>query len=140
MTSTKQTGRIGIIKGALLALLAFTIVKCTYDQSTKPEPPPPVEKTQEQLKREAEENAKFTLDVAKVRALKSSLKNPASFELVQAGRLDNGTLCVIYRGTNSFNAIVTEQKAVLANGTIGDWNKNCGGKRGEDVSRVKHAL
>lgn len=131
---------MGLIKGALLALLAFTVAKCTYDQSTKPEPPPRPAETQEEIKRRVEENAKFTLDVAKVRALKSSLKNPASFELVQAGRLDNGTLCVIYRGTNSFNAIVTEQKAVLANGTIGDWNKNCGGKSGEDVTRVKHAL
>jgi RNA polymerase subunit RPABC4/transcription elongation factor Spt4 len=84
--------------------------------------------------------AQFQMDVLKIRALKESVKNPASFELVQALRMTDGTLCVRYRGTNSFNAIVTEQVPILRTAKLGVWNTHCGGKKGEDITEIKAAL
>lgn len=49
-----------------------------------------------------------------VRHIRSGTKNPKSFELVQAARAADGAICAVYRGTNSFNAVVTERALVLA--------------------------
>ena len=54
------------------------------------------EQKAEQAARKAKEdveNARFARDVAVVRQLKSSLKNPASFDLEQATWMDEGSLC-----------------------------------------------
>ena len=61
---------------------------------------------QGQVSEAAEREAKFQADVLAVRQLRANMKNPASFNLDTAIRLDDGTLCLSYRDTNSFNAIV----------------------------------
>ena len=94
-------------------------------------------KTPEQ---KAAEEARFQLDALKIRAMREKMKNPASFKLLQAARMDSGALCVVYRATNGFNAVVTEQKAIAVNGSLGDWNKLCAGKSGEDISYIRQAL
>jgi hypothetical protein len=88
----------------------------------------------------AQDEAEFQSVVAKIKALKATTKNPASFELVDAILLKNGALCVVYRGTNSFNAVVTQQTAVLPNLAVGQWNSDCGGKTGKDYVKAKYAL
>jgi len=131
----KKKSSIGKI--IVLALVVIGVGKCAMDQRNLPQQ---ASKTPEQIEREAKEEAAFQADVAKVKALRSSMKNPASFQLVKAIRMESGVLCVEYRGTNSFNAIVTEQKAITPAGAFADWNKSCAGKTGKDVSYLRHAL
>jgi hypothetical protein len=47
-------------------------------------------------------------DLYRVCALRQAMKNPDAFKLVSAVRAASGELCVEYRATNSFNAIITE--------------------------------
>lgn len=102
--------------------------------------PTPPQKTAAQIKAKQVDEAHFQADVIKLRSLKASLKNPASFELVSAGRLSDGTLCATYRGTNSFNAVTTEYMAITAAGAYADYNVACAGKSGQDLSHIRHAL
>ena len=90
----------------------------------------------------AEREAKFQADVISVRRLRANMKNPASFDLETAIRMDDGTLCLSYRGTNSFNAIVPG-RAVVVKGEIVTsanrerfvplWNRRCADKTGISV-------
>lgn len=80
----------------------------------------------------------FSVEAAKL--AKASLKNPDSFVLVTAGLINNGALCLVYRATNSFNAIVTENIAIRRNMTKGVWNRDCAGRSGADMSHIKHAM
>lgn len=59
-------------------------------------------------------SADETAAIAAARSVKASLKNPASFSLVSLTKPLPGkdVVCVGYRGTNSFNATVTEVVAV----------------------------
>ena len=68
--------------------------------------------------------------------VRDSLKNPASFSVVEALEMPGNSpaLCLTYRATNSFNAIVTEQIAVTSTGIRSPWDKACAGKRGWDVT------
>lgn len=88
----------------------------------------------------AKQEAEFQAVVLKVRALKASVKNPSSFELMSAILMPGGTLCVEFRATNSFNAVVPDSKAITSKNNFGDWNKECSGKSGTDYKRVRHAL
>lgn len=99
-------------------------------------------------KRQKEEA--FQEAVAYAKAIKASLKNPASFELVDAIRTPTGALCYQYRGTNSFNAVVPNY-AVIPPGGKGAvsgptdqvataWNKHCAGQSGESMRHVRQAL
>ncbi len=72
--------------------------------------------------------------------VRASLKNPASFEFVEAGIVNNGALCLTYRGTNSFNAIITSNIAITRKLTKGNWNKECGGKTMPSFDHIKYAI
>ena len=63
-----------------------------------------------------------------------------SYELVDAALMDDGTLCATYRGTNSFNAVITENKAIAKNLKIVEWNRFCAGKSGTDMKYAQQAL
>lgn len=128
---------MGIARVTALVILVGAIAKCTMDDDKKQQQ---AAKTPEQIEREAKEEAAFQAEVVKVKALRAAMKNPASFQLVSAVRMDSGVLCVEYRATNSFNAIITEHKAITPAATFADWNKACGGKTGKDVSYMRHAL
>ncbi|MGK2900527.1 MAG: hypothetical protein ACSLE9_17885 [Burkholderiaceae bacterium] len=53
--------------------------------------------------------ADLRLAAALARDTRAELKNPQSFQLVQAVIQSDGSACISYRGTNSFNAVVTAQ-------------------------------
>lgn len=99
--------------------------------------------------RDEEENTKFARDVAAVRQLKSGMKNPASFDLVDATRMDDGTLCLSYRATNSFNAVVPGE-AVITKDRIftsdkrdrfaTEYNKRCANKSGKRMRHIRVLL
>ncbi len=144
-------GFLGVI--ALIGALYLVIT-----QTEKPAPAPvvrteltPEEKVRkaEVDKKKAEEDARWTREVVSLRVLRKSMKNPDSFKLEDAIRMASGALCVTYRATNSFNAIVPGRAVVLkdriATSDDGDkfpvtWNRHCGGKSGEDVSYIRRAI
>lgn len=101
-------------------------------------------KTPEQRKAEADakaaREAEFQRVVVVARALKASAKNPKSFELVEALYMPSGAVCITYRATNSFNAVVTNNAAVAKNDKMGDWNKLCGGKIGNSYRHAGGGL
>jgi hypothetical protein len=119
----------------LMWLIGFSALK----ESTRPREQSgqvKAQKSDEEIRKEMV----WRLDALKIRSIRDSMKNPASFELVDVTKMDDGTLCVTYRGTNSFNAITTEYVAVLSNAQIGRWNKVCAGKSGRDLTYIKYAI
>jgi surfactin synthase thioesterase subunit len=132
------------------AVLVISMVRCISDQedrksqATAERQRIEASKTPEQRAREEAEKAKkeaaFQSVVSRLRSLKASTKNPNSFELVDAILMADGTLCASYRGTNSFNAVVTEHKAIAKNLKIVEWNHFCGGKSGTDMKYARQAL
>lgn len=127
-------------RGKILILGIFTIMvaKCVFTDKveTPPPSPPSAAEVAARTKREAE----FQFGVTATKLVKSNLKNPASFQFVDAGVVDGGALCLTYRATNSFNAVITEQIAVKRNFQKGDWNKECGGKYPQEMNHIKQAL
>ena len=99
--------------------------------------------------RDEEENLKFARDVVVVRQLKSSMKNPASFDLVGAIRMDDGTLCVTYRATNSFNAVIPGEAIITKDRIytsdkrdrfVAEYNKRCANKSGKGMRHIRLML
>ncbi len=88
----------------------------------------------------AKREAEFQSVVRRLRALKATTKNPNSFELVDAVLMNDSTLCATYRGTNSFNAVVTESKAIAKDLKIVEWSRFCRGKSGTDMQYARQAL
>jgi hypothetical protein len=110
------------------------------------------EQKAEQAARKAKEdieNAKFARDVAVVRQLKSSMKNPASFDLEEATRMDDGTLCVSYRARNSFNAVIPGEAVITKDriytsdnrsSFVAQYNKLCANKSGRNMRHIRAVL
>jgi hypothetical protein len=98
--------------------------------------------------KEAEEEALFQRDVLNVRVLKRSLHNPDSFQLESAIRMPDGTLCLTFRATNVFNAIVLGQAVIRSDRIIStghpeavhSWNRYCAGKSGKNLIHIRRAL
>jgi predicted amidophosphoribosyltransferase len=104
------------------------------------EPEKPVQaKTPAEIQKERQ----FQQVVQAARKLKAAMKNPASFELVSALVMAGPTICMTYRSTNSFNAVVTERYTLndkVSTTSTAAWNKHCGGKTGDDYSYAKRAI
>lgn len=90
-----------------------------------------------------QEEQQFKEEVGTLMFLRNNMKNPASFELASFIRTSNDTLCITYRGTNGFGAIVTQRytvnNAVSSDGPT-EWETYCAGRSGKDVSKAKYAL
>ena len=95
---------------------------------------------EEAKKKREEEIAKQQTILLMISALRDETKNPPSFELVEAIKLKDGTLCVTYRGTNSFGGVVTENKAISNGFKIVSYAANCNGKVGDDFTHLKKYL
>lgn len=131
------------LKLGIGAVLVISMVKCISGQEENKSQAiadaqrieaskTPEQRVQEKAEKTQKE-ANFQSVVSRLRALRDSTKNPKSFEIIDAILMDDGTLCTTYRGTNSFNAVIKEDKAIAKNMKIVDWNKFCGGKRGTDM-------
>jgi hypothetical protein len=136
---------IGIILLIGVAVVVVSELTPTPQPAAVPTTPtPPREPTAEERAAEAV----FQANVASVQRLKSAMKNPASFSLEQALRMDDGVLCVTYRATNSFNAVVPGRAVITAtkiltpgqDGFTGRWNARCAKKSGVDVTYIRQAL
>lgn len=129
----KKTSRLSLV---LAGLVLFAII---FGIANQPPEAPPKVKTAADIQKEAE----FQQVVRAARQLKSAMKNPDSFQLVSALMVQGPTICLTYRSTNSFNAVVTEQYTLndkVSSTSARDWNKHCGGKSGDDYSYAKSAL
>ena len=82
--------------------------------------------------------------IALARDVRKEVKNPKSFELAVAIIHADGTVCMTYRATNSFNAIVPAQAIRRAGtywvsesdgGFAQRWRSLCAG-RGRDETRM----
>jgi hypothetical protein len=111
----------------------------------------PEQKAEQAAKKAKEdiENAKFYRDVAVVRQLKASMKNPASFELEEAIRMDDGTLCISYRARNSFNAVIPGEAVITKDriyttdkrsSFVAQYNKLCANKSGRNMRHIRVVL
>lgn len=88
----------------------------------------------------ARAEAEFQFGVLATKLVRDSMKNPASFEFVKAGIVEKGALCLTYRATNSFNAVITDQIAITRRLAKGNWNKECGGKTMPSFNHIKYAI
>jgi hypothetical protein len=98
----KKKQGMGLFQKIGLAMIAFLVVAAIVDQQA---PPKPV-RTPEQIAADQKKTA-LRMRVNEVKnEVKSRSKNPDSFKLVGAGVTADETVCITYRGTNSFNAVV----------------------------------
>jgi hypothetical protein len=145
-----------------LLLVGLAFFRSPPPQKDEPKPAPPVEAPKpveltpeqkaEQAAKKAFEDAEakqFARDVLAVRRLQAAMKNPASFRFERASRMEDGTLCVFYRATNSFNAIVPGQAVITSNQIVVSddrdrfipaWNRRCANKPNTNVDEIKHFL
>ena len=102
-----------------------------------------------QKAKDAAEEVQFQEALASARAVKRSMKNPASSQLDSVMRTPAGATCYQYRARNSFNAIVpgfavaAEKKLTISDaGTAwrAVWNRHCGGKSGTSLSHVAFVI
>lgn len=137
----KGTSSSTIIFGAFLVLVVGSCIFSgdrptgTSTSTSTPKPPP----SAADLAKEKE----FRTVVAGLRWIKESMKNPKSFELVSARMIDGKALCIEYRGTNSFNAVVVNRRVItdaVNSDKAKDWNASCAGKSGTDYLYARNAL
>lgn len=83
-----------------------------------------------------EQDRQWAIDVIAIRTLRSALHNPASLQVEQVLRMPDASLCITYRATNAFGALVRQQAVIApkAGASTGDarfvqlWNRHCGGQ------------
>ena len=138
--------KMGFFRKIFIGIFALVVISFMMKESKSPSVKQPEEspsasvESQEVKKKREEEQAKKLSIILRISALREETKNPPSFELVEAVNLKNGTLCVTYRGTNGFGAVVTESKAISSGAKIIDYAANCNGKTGDDVTDLKKFL
>jgi len=135
--------KMGFFRKVFLVLFALVVISFMMKESNPPKTSKPEESptaSVEDKKKREEEQAKQLSILLRISALREEMKNPPSFELVEAINLNNGMLCVTYRGTNGFGGVVTESKAINSGAKIVDYAANCNGKTGDDVTHLKKYL
>ena len=140
-TPKKATSRATILFGGLFAIAVASCVSSRVANQTNGEEPPKAQtKSTAQLEEEAAREKEFQRVVLALRSIKAGLKNPSSLDVKGAGIVPGGSICVEYRASNSFNAIVLERAAFDPKGAVGDWNRLCAGKSGTDYTHARRAL
>ena len=160
---TTQRPPWAVIAGLAFLLSGWLVGAFEPKPAPAPEPAPVVTEKQipaeltpeqkaEQAAKKAQEdidNAKFYRDVGVVKQLKASMKNPASFELEEAIRMEDGTLCISYRARNSFNAVMPGHAVITKDRiyTSDNWSsfsaqnkKLCANKSGRNVRGIRLML
>ena len=133
----KPTSRLTILVAGLAIIGTLQVV--SNQSSTSGQPSPKAAPTAAELQSERE----FQQVVFTAKKLKGAMKNPSAFELVSAQMMQGPALCMTYRSTNSFNAVITERYVVTekVSSASGDtWNKHCAGKTGTDYTHARRAI
>ena len=133
----QPTSRLGLLIGGIFI---FFLARFLIGQADPPSPP---QKSDAQTAADAKKEADFQKVVRVAEWAKKNMKNPASFELTYGGLTDKGAVCIEYRGTNSFNAVVPG-RYVMSDSVSGDtaalWNKHCVKVPIRDFTDAKYAL
>lgn len=127
----KPTSRLSIL---IAGLVLIGILQSAWKSDPPAAPKPPPDPAGERRLKE---------EVGALLYIKGTMKNPASFELVDFIRTPENSLCITYRGTNSFNAVITQHHVInnsVNSNNAKDWKAHCAGRFGEDVSKARHAL
>jgi predicted nucleic acid-binding Zn ribbon protein len=127
----KNTKALTIVICLLVVVLLVIALDTGDTPATAATPPDP------------QKELEFQQAVATLNYIKGEMKNPRSFELVSAVRVEGPAICVEYRGTNSFNAVVLQRHVMSENvnsSAIEQWNKICAGKTGENMMHARHAM
>lgn len=135
--SAKKTGLVTWLVAGVIGMGVVAAVVSSFNETprTVVARKTPAELAQAQLKQ-----VEFEKVVSLIQAVRDNTKNPASFELVDATLTKGSNLCLTYRGTNAFNAVMTQSVAFTLTGKKAIWNSVCGGQTGVDYSHAKHAL
>lgn len=131
--AVKTNPMAGMAKLFLASMVLLTLLVMCSSGSDEPAKTPP----------DPAKERRFREEVGALLHIKNNMKNPASFELVSFIRTPADTLCITYRGTNSFNAVVTQRHTINNNTNSAspqDWAQHCQDRAGEDVSKAKYAL
>lgn len=118
----------------LAGLMLVVVLSWVFSGSSEPDVPK-APKTAAEIQKDKE----FSQVVAALSTLKAGMKNPDSFQVVQALMVQGPTICITYRGTNSFNAVVTNHIAIWDKGNSSDpneWNKRCANKQGDNYTHA----
>lgn len=97
--------------------------------------------------RTARRDAQLQLAGAGAMTLKSSMKDPQSFNLTSLVVKDNGVACYQYRAINSFGAILPSSAVMTAKGKmlsqahdgnafVSVWNKECAPAGGDEIAEL----
>lgn len=144
----KKTGLLTWIVGGMVAWgMGSCILSQTAREQNRPASPPP---TAEQLAAKAKEDADINKALAAARVIKSSTKDPASFQLESFYYFPGGAVCVEFRGKNSFGAVVPGKgvfdggQRILSNADgnkfVALWNEVCTKAGGQERSGGVKAL
>lgn len=100
---------------------------------------PPHEKTQA----EKDSDVRFSVGATAAKALKQSLREPDSLDIISIRTDDPATtICIEYRARNGFGGMNIDHLVVLPNRSsdeASDWNAYCTGSM-HDVTAVKHLI
>ena len=118
-----------VVAGVLGGLLVFGLLLVLFQKP--PAAPEPEPQTPEQQAAALKAREQRVEDWSRVKAVRENVNNPATFELVKVVRADSGNLCVQFRATNAFNAVMTQ--SVLFTATKSEL-ANCIGMSGKDVT------
>lgn len=132
----KTTSRLTIF---IAGLFLIFIIKGIYDKNSDPAAGKVATKTAAEVLAEAQ----FQKIVNILKTVKQNTKNPKSFELVSAGLTGLDVVCIQFRATNSFNAVVPGVYVVTdkeSGSTTKLWNTHCGGQQLTDFTYARRAL
>lgn len=125
-----------VIGGVVLSAILISL-------ATAPPEPAAKAKTPEEIAQAEADEKMFQRVAAALRRLKSSMKDPSSFELVTAELTPAGNLCITYRARNSFNAVTPGLYVYtpeMGTGEESAFTALCGGPAGKDYTYARHAL
>ncbi len=131
----KTTSRLTIFIAGLFLII---LLKGIYESNSAPDRPKAAKTAAEILA-----EAQFQKIVNILKVVKQNTKNPKSFELVSAGLTGLDVVCIQFRATNSFNAVVPGVYVVTdkeSGSTTELWNTHCGGQQLTDFTYAKRAL
>lgn len=126
----KPTSTIALVVAGLVLIGILQSAFRNDPQAAKPPPNP-------------QQEIFFKQAVGALMHIKRNMKNPASLEVVAVEMVQGPAICIVYRGTNSFNATITSRHVFTDNGNSGsdaDWNKHCAGKSGENFLHARQAV
>ena len=112
---------------------------------TKPAPQPSPSEAAEAVAEKARVDREMRRVYGALSVTRASMKNPKAFDVSRADLVPaTGAVCMAFRSTNSFNAIVPGRMVLTPGDELRDddasWRQYCAGKQIVDYARVAKVL